>query len=97
MNVDELIDQRRQAKQYRNYKECDRIRDLLDNELVFVFDLPGGYDEIYYLTDKYFSKMESADFQSKRKFVEHRIREERESENRFKSWLFSMKASLGWT
>lgn len=40
--VEALIEQRRQAKQSKNYAEADRIRDKLSDQSITLIDKPGG-------------------------------------------------------
>lgn len=56
MNIDEIIYDRQKFRKYKNFKEADRLRDLLDSELVFVFDHPENKQEVYYLTENCFRK-----------------------------------------
>ena len=80
MYTDELLEWREEVRKNKDYKLSDKIRNILDERLVFVFDSKDG-QEVYHLYESYFSKMEKIStlynikFESKRKFVEYKIKE----------------------
>lgn len=88
--IDELIDDRGKARAGKDWDSCDAIRDYLDRKLVFIFDAPYG-QQIFYLTEKYFSKKPEG--MLNRKYVEFRIQQDSESEKRFDAWLFTVNAT----
>lgn len=91
MNVDELIDQRQQARAAKDYALCDRLRNILDEELVFVFDEKDGTQTVYYLTEKYFRRKKPE--MSHRKYLEYRIKEDIKAENMLNGWLYTVRNS----
>jgi len=95
--IDELIDDRKEARVNKNWKLSDEIRDYLDTKLVFIFDTKWG-QEVYYLTERYFKnqdrKIETMAM-SKRKFLEYKIKQDINAENNFEAWLFSTRRSAG--
>lgn len=93
MLIDEKIELRNQAYKEKNYVLSDSLRSELDNELVFIFDYPDGTHDVYYLTNKYFDKMGNG-FKSKRKYVEHKLKKNRQAEQLFNAWLISVNSSI---
>jgi len=91
MNIDEMIDTRKRYRDNKNYKASDDVRNLLDKELVFVFDHKDGAQEIHYLTEKYFLHMHKTKCKSNREYLEYRIRLDREAEDRMNAWIYSMR------
>lgn len=93
MNIDELIYNRIEARKSHNWLLSDKLREILDNELVFVFDNNTDRPEVYYLTEKYFKDVTKHEAQSgkkfltRRKYVEWRIQEDIRAENIFNAWL----------
>ena len=97
IGIDELIEDRKDARVNKNWKLSDEIRDYLDTKLVFVFDANWG-QEIYYLTAGYFKNQErkiETIAMSKRQYVEHRIKQDINAEKNFLAWLFSTRRSAG--
>lgn len=58
MYIDELVDIRKEAREKKNWKLSDDIRNYLDTKLVFIID-HKEYQEVHYLTDSYFNKIYS--------------------------------------
>lgn len=95
--VDELIEDRKSARENKDFKLSDEIRNYLDTQLVFIFDMKWG-QEVWYLTEKYFERMEhkaETMVMSKRQYVEYRIKEEINLTKGFDAWLYSTKKSAG--
>lgn len=88
-NIDELLNQRTNARAGKNWKLADEIKAYLDSQLVFVFDATWG-QETHYLTEKYFQK-KPADM-SHRKYVEYQITESIRLEAVFAGWLQTVRA-----
>jgi uncharacterized membrane protein len=91
MNIDQLLDERKQAREGRNYKRSDEIKALLETELVFVFDATWG-QEVLYLTEKYFER--KPEEMSLRDWVKKRMDDDIKAEQLFNSWLATTKASI---
>ena len=95
--IDELIEYRKEARENKNWKLSDEIRDYLNTKLVFVFDANWG-QEVYYLTEGYFKNQErkiETMSMSKRQYVEYRIKQDINAEKNFEAWLFSTRMSAG--
>ena len=95
--IDELIDERKEARANKNWKLSDEIRDYLDTKLVFVFDAKWG-QEVYYLTDNYFKTQErkiETIAMSKRQYIEYKIKQDINADRNFEAWLFSTRRSAG--
>lgn len=78
--IDELINLRKQAREEKNWKLSDEIRDILDTKNAFVFDTTDG-QVIYHrprITRKEMVKI---------------LKEEMKALKRFDSWLFSQTQS----
>lgn len=88
MLIDEIIDLRWQARQAKQYVESDRLREILDNELVFTFD-HKDHQEVHYLTPAYFRK--KPEVMTHRQYVEHRLRQDRQAEATLNAWIYSNK------
>ena len=73
----ELVYLRELARNNKDYKESDRIRDELDSKGVIIFDTANG-QEVYYTIDK------------TREQVIEQINIEKRAEARFEAWLYSM-------
>lgn len=91
MSIDEMIDQRKYARENKNYKVSDELRNILDADLVFTFDHKDGTQEVHYLTEKYFKHMHKTNCRTKREYVEYRIRQDREAESRLNAWLYTVR------
>lgn len=89
--LDELIDIRKEAVAMKDYKRKDEIRNILDANLIFVFDAPWG-QEVHYLTDKFFRR--KPDGVSNRKYLESRIQDDIRAEKQLEAWLFTTRASI---
>ena len=93
INIDRLIHNRGLYMAAKNYQQTDEIRDLLDTQLVFIFDHKDGFQETHYLPQSYFKSMAKIErirntkFKNKRQFVEFRLREDRQAEKLFDNWL----------
>ena len=75
----ELVYLRELARANKDYKESDRIRDILDLKGVIIFDTPDG-QEVYYTIDK------------TRQQVIEQINTNKRAEARFDAWLYSMNS-----
>src|SRR3990167_7038609 len=102
--VDELIELRKKARTDKDYKLSDEIRDYLDSKLIFIFDIPDGEQNTWFMPETYFKRMEceyfkdkGIRFENKRKYVEYRIEDDRKTEKSFESWLFSQFKSMGYS
>lgn len=56
--IDILLDYRKNKRLEKNWSESDRVRNLLDEMNVFVFDLPKGQYMTYFLDDSFFKWLE---------------------------------------
>lgn len=94
-----LIECRAIARQNKNWFNSDLIRNELDNRLCFVFDTKEG-QEIYSLSDSFFANMSKISsiynihFESKRDFVEWKIKDEIRINKLVDSWIFSTQKSI---
>jgi len=79
MNIDALIDLRKELRELGNYVLCDRIRNYLDTKNVFVFDTKEG-QEVYFEVKP-----------TTRKQIEDRIKSESKANRVFDAWLFTIK------
>lgn len=86
MLIDEMIDLRWQARQAKQYAESDRLREVLDDELVFTFD-HKDYQEVHYLTPTYFRN--KPETMTNRQYVEHRLRNDRQADAMLNAWIYS--------
>lgn len=71
--IDELIDIRKYARVSKNWHLSDKIRDYLDEKLVFIFDANWG-QEVYYSTECFFKRKEQKEetkLMTKRQYVEY--------------------------
>jgi hypothetical protein len=94
--IDELIEERGEARVFKNWQLSDEIRDYLDTKLVFIFDTKWG-QEVYYLADSYFKNQErkiETTAMSKRQYLEYRIKQDINANNNFDAWLFSTRKNL---
>lgn len=89
MNIDELVYERSMYRKHKNFEKCDEIRDILDKELVFIFDARDGQQEVYYLTEKYFQR--KPEWMSHRKYVEKRIQDDSRANRVLDAWILSNK------
>lgn len=102
-HIDELIEDRRIARENKEWKLSDDIRNYLDEKFIFIFDVKGNdgkpFQEVHYLYNEYFNRMESVEgmenlkFKSKRDFLEWKIKQNIQSEKRFDAWLYSTLSS----
>ena len=59
-NIEELISARQEARENKDWKLSDEIRNQLDSLLVFIFDVKHEgkeLQEVYYLNDEFFNKV----------------------------------------
>lgn len=54
-NIEELIYLRKKARESKNWKAADEIRDYLDSQNVFIFDHPDNIQEVFHLPESYFN------------------------------------------
>lgn len=95
--IDELIEDRKIARENKDWKLADEIRNYLDTKLVFIFDAKCG-QEVWYLTEKYFERQKrkiETMAMSKRQYVEYRIKQDINAEKNFEAWLYSTLKSAG--
>lgn len=74
--IDELIEERKNARINKNWNLSDKIRDYLDNKLVFIFDAKFG-QEVYYLIEGFLKRKEQKEetkLMSNRQYLEYAIR-----------------------
>ena len=94
-HIDELIDIRKDARENKDWKLSDEIRNYLDEKNVFVFDVKdkeGKYfQEVWYLYDDYFKNIKTG--MKKRQYVEYKIKEEIRMEKSIDSWIYSMQSN----
>lgn len=89
MNIDKLVFERKQAYDKKDYKESDRLRDLLDENNVFCFDMKDGTHEVHYIP-----KCKPI---TRRELIEE-MKRNRKAEKEFESWAYthsSKNAFLG--
>ena len=92
--IDEVLEIRKLARQNKNWKLADILRNHLDSKLIFVFD-NTDFQDVYYLNDEYFKditkieEIHNIKFLTKRKFVEWNIKRDIKSKDRFESWLYT--------
>lgn len=80
--TDELIDLRMKARQSRNWRLADEIREHLDARHVFIFDGEDG-QIVYHKTS------------GSREDLIRSLKQESRAERIFDSWLFSMNRQAG--
>ena len=80
MLVHELLDKRKLARQNKDWKKSDVIRDKLDKRFVFVFDTPNGEDVYFELKGM-----------TRDKLIE-KINKDKRAEKQFDAWLYSMNS-----
>jgi hypothetical protein len=80
MNIDKLIYDREQSRLNKNWKESDRLRDLLDSLFVFVFDTKEG-QEVYHRT------------KGDRDSIKKEIAEDIRADKNFEAYLFTVRSS----
>jgi hypothetical protein len=94
-----LIECRAIARQNKNWLNADLIRNELDNRLCFVFDTKE-VQEIHSFSESYFSNMGKISsiygiqFQSKRDFVEWKIKDEIRINKLVDAWIYSTQKSI---
>jgi hypothetical protein len=90
--IDEIIELRSEARKNKDWTLSDKIRNYLDEKLIFVFDMNWG-QEVWFLPEQYFKnkdkKPETVKL-SNRKYVEHRIQQDIKLEIVFDAWVYSM-------
>jgi hypothetical protein len=97
--IDEILAIRKIARDRKNWKLSDILRNYLDNELTFVFDTKD-FQDVYYFTGKYFDNIEKIErlhnikFDTLRKFVEWNIKNDINSEKYFEAWLYTEQQKI---
>jgi len=94
--IDELIYDRNIARENKDFELSDKIRNILDEKFVFIFDTKDG-QEVYNLSESYFKYKDRFEHTSKmtnRKYVEYKIQEDIASEKRFKAWIYTQRISI---
>ncbi len=81
-SIDLLIDIRAQAREGKNWKLSDEIRDHLDSKNVFVFDTKDG-QEVYHMP-----------YPTTREELINKINSNTAANNRFDAWLFTQKERI---
>lgn len=56
--IDIIINYRKEKRSEKNWSESDRVRNLLDEMNIFMFDLPKNQYMTYYLDDSFFKWLE---------------------------------------
>lgn len=79
--IDELIDIRKEAREQKDWKLADEIRDYLDTKFTFIFDHKEG-QEVFHRR------------KGTRAELIKEIQKDRDADKLFDSWLFSTKASM---
>lgn len=79
--IDELIAIREEARQEKNWKLSDDIRDYLDTKHVYVFDTPNQ-QVVYHRTG------------GTRQDLINQIKEDQRAQKLFDAWLYSMNISV---
>ncbi|GAA3579333.1 hypothetical protein [Snuella lapsa] len=79
--IDELIVMREKARQSKNYKLSDNIRDFLDSKHVFVFDTPNA-QVVYHRTT------------GSREDLINELKKEQRAQKLFDAWLYSVNKTL---
>lgn len=76
----DLLEIRKNVRINKDFKTSDIIRNVLDIRLVFVFDAKDdngdAIQELYWLYDSYFEKMDPLRFKTRRAYVEYQIKHE---------------------
>jgi hypothetical protein len=93
--IDELIELRRVARETKDWKLSDELRNYLDEKLIFIFDTKEGQG-IYYLPPSYFDRRDKdpkTTNMNNRQYVEYRIQEDIRAEKGFDAWLYSIQKS----
>lgn len=99
LTVKHIIQDRLKARTAKDWITSDRLRDKLDAMGVYVFDGSNGKQNAMELDDAYFQHMEKAatmydiQFDSRRKYVEFRLKQDLTAEKRFEAWLYTMQQS----
>ena len=89
--IDYFLEQREISRKEKRWKDSDKLREILDNIGVFVFDLKDK-SMVYYLGDEFFKTMGDK-FPTKRRFLENFIEEDRKAYARLDAWIYSMLES----
>ena len=79
--IDELVDLRNEAREQKNWKLSDEIRDYLDTKHTFIFDTNEG-QVVYHGQEK-----------TRQKLI-NQLKKEARAEKIFDAWLFSMRESI---
>ncbi|WP_242202069.1 hypothetical protein [Aestuariivivens insulae] len=79
--IDELIALREEARQSKNYKLSDDIRDFLDSKHIFVFDTPNQ-QVVYHRTT------------GSREDLINELKKEQRAQKLFDAWLYSVNKTL---
>jgi len=75
--IDELVDLRREAREQKNWKLSDKIRDYLDTKHSFVFDTKDG-QVVYHRTN------------GTRTDLINQLKEDARADKTFDAWLYSL-------
>ena len=96
INTTLLLEIREKCRLDKNYQLSDKIRDVLDSRLEFVFDTKEG-QELHSYSEHYFKNMDKIStlynitFNSKRQFVEWKIKDDIRINNILDGWIYSMQ------
>lgn len=100
--VDELINLRKEARENKDYKLSDEIRNYLDEKFIFIFDTKDNdgkpFQEVYYFPESHFEKQQriegihNLNFKTKREFVEWNIKRDIHMEKRIDAWIYSVQS-----
>ena len=90
MGVDALIALRDGCRANKLWAASDLMRDELDRRGAYVFDEKGGGHIVWHVRDRWFAQMNkegTPQFATRRAYVEHRMRQDRNAVAFFDSWL----------
>ncbi len=79
--IDELVDLRNEAREQKNWKLSDEIRDYLDSKHTFIFDTVEG-QVVYHGQQR-----------TRQKLIDQ-LKNESRAEKMFDAWLFSMRQGM---
>lgn len=98
-HIIDLLQRRRQARNAKNWRLSDQLRDELDEHGIFLFDKKDGDYDVLLRRDEYFEHMQKAgilngiEFKNRRHYVEWRLQQDILADKRFDAWLYSMQQS----
>ena len=90
--IDVLVENRVEYRKNKHFTAADQLRNTLDENLVFAFDLPYYKQEVYYLTPAFFKfkdKHPQTHRMTNREYVEYRLAQDRAAEKQLNAWIYS--------